>query len=126
MKKCSWRDSNSRLLTGISISYPLDQQYNNAGKCNFLVTIFKGRRNSIYIIVYKLPTVLNRIWSAHPRNDFIAVTCRFSLKDFPKVATMEESASYMKVEYDDISLMALHLKSSSKDDIIMGQIMASI
>ena len=37
MKKCSCRESNSIEST---VSYPLDHQDNDAGKCNFLVIIF--------------------------------------------------------------------------------------
>ena len=40
MKKCSWRESNSRLLIESTVSYPPDHQDNDAGKCNFLVIIF--------------------------------------------------------------------------------------
>ena len=40
MKKCSCRDSNSRLLIESTVSYPLDHQDNDAEKCNFLVIIF--------------------------------------------------------------------------------------
>ena len=40
MKKCSCRESNSRLLIESTVSYPLDYQDNDAGKCNFLVIIF--------------------------------------------------------------------------------------
>ena len=40
MKKCSCRESNSKLLIESTLSYPLDQQDNDAGKCNFLVIIF--------------------------------------------------------------------------------------
>ena len=55
MKKCSCRESNSRLLIEITASYPLYNQDNDAGKCNFLairkcnflVIIFKERSNSI-------------------------------------------------------------------------------
>ena len=37
MKKCSCRESNSRLLTESTVSYSLDHQDNDAGKSNFLV-----------------------------------------------------------------------------------------
>ena len=40
MKKCSCRESNSRLLIERTASYPPDHQDNDAGKCNFLVSIF--------------------------------------------------------------------------------------
>ena len=37
MKKCPCRESNSRLLIESTVSYPLDHQDNDAGRCNFLV-----------------------------------------------------------------------------------------
>ena len=40
MKKCSCRESNSRLLIESTVSYPPGHQGNDAGKCNFLVIIF--------------------------------------------------------------------------------------
>ena len=40
MEKCSCRESNSRLLIECIVSYPLDHQDNDNGKCNFLVIIF--------------------------------------------------------------------------------------
>ena len=40
MKKCSCRDLNPRLLIGSTNSYPIDQQDNDAEKCNFLLIIF--------------------------------------------------------------------------------------
>ena len=40
MKKCSCRESNSRLLIESTIFYPLDHEDNDAGKRNFLVIIF--------------------------------------------------------------------------------------
>ena len=40
MKQCFCRESNSRLLIDSTVSYPLDHQDNDAGKCKFLVIIF--------------------------------------------------------------------------------------
>ena len=40
MKKCSCRESNSRLLIESTVSSPLEHQDNDSGKCNFLVIIF--------------------------------------------------------------------------------------
>ena len=40
MKKCSCRESNSRLLIESTVSYPVNHQDNDAGKCNFPVIIF--------------------------------------------------------------------------------------
>ena len=37
MKKCFCRESNSRLLIESTVSYPIDHQDNDAGKCNFFV-----------------------------------------------------------------------------------------
>ena len=37
MKKCSCRESNSRLLIESTVSYPLHHQDNDAGKCTFLL-----------------------------------------------------------------------------------------
>ena len=34
MKKFSWRESNSRLLIESTVSYPLDPQDKDAGRCN--------------------------------------------------------------------------------------------
>ena len=38
MKKCSCRESNSGLLIESTVSYPVDHQDNDTGRCNFLVT----------------------------------------------------------------------------------------
>ena len=40
MKKYSCRESNSWLLIESTVSYPLDHQDNDAGRCNFFVIIF--------------------------------------------------------------------------------------
>ena len=40
MKKWSCRESNPSLLIESTVSYPLDHQDNDAGKCNFPVIIF--------------------------------------------------------------------------------------
>ena len=40
MKKCFCWESNFSLLIESTVSYPLDHQDNDAGKCNFLVIIF--------------------------------------------------------------------------------------
>ena len=47
MKKCSCRDSNSRLLIESTVSYPLDHQDNNAGKCNYLL-----KNEAIVLYIY--------------------------------------------------------------------------
>ena len=50
MEKCSCRDPNARLLIEITISYPLDHQDNDAGKCDCLVIIFlKNEAIALYI-----------------------------------------------------------------------------
>ena len=51
MKKCSCQESNSRLLIESTVSYPLDHQDNDTGKCNFLVIIFL-KNDAITLCIY--------------------------------------------------------------------------
>ena len=84
MKKCSCRDSNSRLLIESTVSYPLDHQDNNAGKCNYLL---KNEATCMGYVIVMQSRAVRTLWhTSHPdlthTQTFSVATFHFIFKNF--------------------------------------------